>query len=438
MNLPKQRLLTVCMGLLLSLQPLGPAVGQAPEREAMPVQSPEEVFPPDAQVTPLLEKPAPPLPEGPVPIPEQVPTEEETSDREDLVDPAVQIERENALQTLKEDDILPPDLEGSDIITRALLAELVVYAVGYNTRLVSEFPFYRDVPLTHPSYRPIEVAREKRLIDYPDEHGFYKPDQPALFSEVYTAIGNALTAPLPSEDIGAEIAAGFADGDLLASELTVPVAKMTNSLFFPVLPEARAQIHLRPTYPITALEIAPFIVRMMQITGSHPETVAQATAGTVAVLPTDLILTVTPVTSLFRSRLAVGSTVHFALVSDAGPLTKGSRFTGKVESVTDGYTYNIHLTEVRTVDEDERYETNARLTIVFEEDDKKAFIVPGQVFEIETDQPLPIRERGAETPSSEPPPVPPEASSGNTSAPNSDPRSSESSGSAAEEEPDSP
>ncbi len=367
--------IAIALGLTLALLPAGHATGPLrPTGEAAP------------------QVPSPPVPTGPQGDSAQRPA--------DAVPPAVQTQRLQALNFLIRAGLLPPEsATRTTPITRAELARLIVGAIGYNTLMVSEFPFYRDVPVDLPDYAPIEVAREKRLIDYPEEHGFYHPGQAIRFAELYGALGKVLRPPAPSDSANRLTVESFADGNRLPAELVTPVAKMAYANFFPQTRQERHETYLLPQQEVSAPAIAPFIVRLMQVAGTHTQLEAALPSGAVAFLPAGLSMTVTPTASLFRSRLAVGDTVTFSLVNNAGPLIKGSRFRGRVESVADGSTYRIRLYEVRTVNEDQFFETNTILTLVFPEKDEKAFVVPGQVFEITSGAPEPpVSQPGAGNP----------------------------------------
>jgi len=104
----------------------------------------------------------------------------------------------DATQILVQQGIFPPEaLTRTEPITRAEWAGILVRAIGHNTKLYSEFPFYRDVPATDPDYVPIEVAREKKLTVYESDHGFYHPQKPVTYAEAYESISHAITGPPP-------------------------------------------------------------------------------------------------------------------------------------------------------------------------------------------------------------------------------------------------
>ena len=76
--------------------------------------------------------------------------------------PAPGPEQTDPFQDLSQKIFSPALRAQTQPITRAQLAEVMLKALDYDTTLVSEFPFYRDVPVDSPAYIPIELGREKK------------------------------------------------------------------------------------------------------------------------------------------------------------------------------------------------------------------------------------------------------------------------------------
>ena len=364
-----------------------PALPKGPDAESLPAgQRPKDI--PDSQA------PANNKPDSMRPVDETVTGQPATVTPN--VEPATEIPKSEALDYLIKQGVLPSDAFTRSSITRAQLANMMVYAMGYDTELISEFPFYRDIPASHWAYKHIEVARERKLIDYPDDHGFYKPEDAVTNGEVYTAISKVLTASVPAEDVNRQTVSGFADGAQVSSELVTPVAKMTQARFFPSDVADRKKIALNAGASATPANIAPLMVRLIQLTGSHPTEglAATDTNGFVAIIPAGTSMSIKPAGAIVRSQLAVGAPVNFVLTSEAGPLPKDSRLKGRVISAADG-TFKLNIFTVSTPGWKDSYEINAPLEITFPDTSENAYIDPDHVFEIKNGEPMPIQDKAA-------------------------------------------
>lgn len=270
---------------------------------------------------------------------------------------------------------------------RAELASILVKALGHNTELVSEFPFYRDVSKDYWAYAPIEVAREKKLIEHSDGHGFYHPEEIVTYADVYTAIAQAITGPMPSEEATEFLLKSFKDKADIAPEVAPAAAKMARVRFFSnrAMPEARRTL-LNANDSVYPEGLAPHVSYLMRLITRQAPLRAEV-AETLPVLPAGLSLSVSPATAIFEARLGVGEAVYLTLAAPAGPLPKGSRIRGQVrEARTNERTYIADLFEARTP-QGEFYQTSAELTLKFPPKEKLAFFVPGETFEVVTKLP---------------------------------------------------
>lgn len=284
------------------------------------------------------------------------------------------------LPVLVEKGIFPADSgTRTTPITRAELASILVKALEHNTTMVSEFPFFRDVPREHWAYVPVEVAREKRLLTDAYDHGFYYPDRAVTFGDVYRAISKAITGPPPSSDEAAHLLSRFVDLDELEPDDRMAMAKMARTRYF--WRNNQGDISSHWTEPVSPKDLAPLVASLMYLTEHKAALIPER--GTLPVLPPDISLTVTPSSAIFEERIGVGEVVFFTLVYPADPLPKGTRLRGIVRDVLPSKTYIIELTGARTP-EDQIYRTSAELSIIFPPREKTAFIVPGEVFQTTT------------------------------------------------------
>jgi|GEM_PF-2649813 len=288
------------------------------------------------------------------------------------------------IQVLVKRGVFPPDaLTRSTPITRAEWATILVKAIGHNTGLVSEFPFYRDVPANYPAYVPIEVAREKKLITYQNDHGFYYPAQPVTYQEAYVSIAQAIAGPPPTPEAVTHLLQGFPDWSQLSAKDAAAVAKMVRVHFFR---KPKPQTLLHPKEDVTFTGAAPLVTDLIHLI--QLRTPLQAEKETeIDTVPAGLNLTLTPMTSILEASLSVGQSVSFTLVNPIGPLPKESRFTGQVISATpSARTYTVELTQVKTPEGDE-YKTKAQFTIAFSPRSRITFLVPGELYSAITQLP---------------------------------------------------
>lgn len=283
------------------------------------------------------------------------------------------------VRQLTDNGILPADSVGRTTpMTRAELAATMVKALNYNVKMVSEFPFYRDVPLDHPAYVPIEVAREKQLILRDEDHGYYYPDKTITYADVYKAMANAIAGPPPVEEQAEQLLGSYTDQSELPTEMRLAVSKLARARFF-----HGETLHVNQ--PVTPEGLAPFMVDLLNLV-KHNEPLVETRLATVPILPAGMRLTATPTTAILEARLNPGETLYFSLVYPVDPLPKGSRLRGTVREVVDEHTYIVEINQVQTPD-DVIYQTSADLTLLFPPRKKVTFIVPGETFEATTRQP---------------------------------------------------
>jgi hypothetical protein len=316
--------------------------------------------------------------------------------------PVVQPDR---TQILVQKGVFPPEaMTHTEPITRAEWARILVLAIGHNTHLYSEFPFYRDVPTTDPNYVSIEVAREKKLIVYEDNHGFYHPQKPMTYAEAYESISHAITGPPPDPELWPHLLKGFTDSDQLPAKTKPAVAKMARVKFFRT-PKPQTELH--PNEAMTFVGATPLVTELIQLI--QQRTPLQAENETMlANVPAGLELTLSPTTSILETNLDIGQNVSFTLVNPVGPLPKESRFTGQIISATPAArTYTVNLTTVKTP-EGAEYNTEAQFTIGFSPRSRINFLVPGELFSAMNEYPKQGAQEVQATPPASTPSVEPQ------------------------------
>lgn len=287
-------------------------------------------------------------------------------------------------------------------ITRAQLAEVMLKALAYDTTLVSEFPFYRDVPVESPVYIPIEVGREKKIMEYPEDHGFYYPDKLVTYGELYRAISHAITGTPPAGARAEYLLRNIPERKALSSQHYQAVAKMAQSRFFEKT--WRHQTRFEPVgEAVTPQGLAPFVMYMMYLKEQRASVTPSDQVN--PQLPAGLKLIISPSTGILEARLKAGGRIRFQLVNAVETIPRGSMIRGVVQEASASRTYQIIFNSIRTT-EGLIYDTRAELSISFSTRDKLGFIVPGETFEVVTKAADP--DKGPlEAPESDPPPLTP-------------------------------
>jgi hypothetical protein len=282
------------------------------------------------------------------------------------------------VQSLVAQGVFPPNIRSGMPVTRAQWATILIRALRYDTALISEFPVYRDVPRDYWAYAFIESARNRELITDASEDGFYRPERPVTYADVYRAIAKAITGPPPSPERAAELLSGFSDRDALPEELKPAIATLSGTRLF----WSRERQALRPPWgdTVTPEGLAPLIVSLMYLTAGG----AALPPGEIPLpaLPANLVLPVSPLSAVFREGLSRDQGIPFSLVSPVGPLPAGSRINGIVRDV-EGRTARVGLVEAVTP-AGSRYRTRAELTLEFPRRARSAVIVPGTALQTGT------------------------------------------------------
>jgi hypothetical protein len=304
--------------------------------------------------------------------------------------PSAQKQKESALAKLVSLDIMPASMQTSPTapVTRAQLAEVLVKALKHNLDLYELFPFYRDVPRTHPDYAAIEVARETSLLTFQEDHGFYYPARPVRYRDLYVALAHALTGPNPVGEEQAHLLQPFGGAQAISFNVAPSVAKMARLRFF-VTETGHVDPQLKLNELVTPDGLAPLVSSLMHIIELRSMAVEESEDERGSLLPGGLSLVISPSTAIFESQLTPGQRVFFSLSEAVTPLPKESRVRALVQDVsTAQHRYTLLVDEIRTP-EDVFYRTQASLVITFPPRRRTNFIVPGQLLQTVTEA-LPI------------------------------------------------
>lgn len=338
-------------------------------------------IPPTSRISPAIEAPPANEPGGrsgaspPAARPEASPSSQA------LVPSTQSISVEDPLQVLSEKRIFSETLLGQTTpVTRAQLAEVLVKALGHQIDRVSEFPFYRDVSADSPAYPFIEVARAKKLLDYPADHGFYHPEQPVSFEVLYLALSHAITGAAPPPQRTEYLLRDMPGHQSFSPALRDALAKMAQSRFF-TRTRRYQTVFTPPQAFVTPQELAPLVHYLMFLNQRRapllgiPQVLPQ--------LPAGLTLQISPATGILEERLKAGGRIRFQVLNTVGSVPRTSTLFGSVTAVLPDRSYRIQFDNLRTP-EGQVYETRAYLSVSFSARDKLGFIVPGETFEITT------------------------------------------------------
>ncbi len=288
---------------------------------------------------------------------------------------------EDPLQTLAGKNIISQALLiQTTPVTRAQLAEVMVKALDHGTDLTSEFPVYRDVPLSHPAYAFIEVARAKKLMDYSEDHGFYHPEQLIRFDELYQTISHAITGAPPQPQRAEYLLRTITGHDTFSPELRDAVAKMAQSRFF-TRTRRYQTVFSPPEEWVTPQTLAPLIHYMMFLNQRRAPLLG--ISEVLPQLPPGLKLVISPATGILEDKLKAGGRLRFQLVNSVESIPRTSTLFGSVEAALPDRTYRILINNIRTP-EGQVFETRAQLSVSFSARDKLGFIVPGETFDVVT------------------------------------------------------
>lgn len=338
----------------------------------------------DADEARPLTEPLPPAPDGSdTPGKDSPPMNEEAAEAPSPLETSPNED----LARLVETGVFPEYALTQELpVERAQFAEVIINLLRHNRNYVSNFPFYRDVPLTHPQYRQIEILRERKLI--PNNHsftpaGFFFPDQPVTNGEAYRVFGRALAGITPSPETSDLILKPFDGTDDLPLPIRPVVAKLINARIIPVksFPDQILAVDEFLYFPV----LAEMSARLAAIT-SGQRFALPVDEEAFPALPEGVSLQIVPNSALFKSRMAVGDQVFFSTTEDVPGVPRGSRVSGTVTERLDENRFILTFTSVKTIDGD-FYRSRATLTLSFEAGED-AFIVPGvEPYTIVTDIP---------------------------------------------------
>lgn len=280
-------------------------------------------------------------------------------------------------------------------MTRAQLVTLLYRASQMNTPFVSEFPYYRDVPLNYWGYVALEGFRMREILpEAMGKNGWLYPDRPVtrleagvLLSRTFTPQWLKLThdeelSTLKAFSVGEGACPAWAQADLarvLYAGLLTPVS--------PPMDHPEQGFVLDLNMPLKRMDGARMVYQRALVEDADES----HTAAKKVALPSGMTLAITPTSAISAPQLAVGQSVFFTttqMVSipfTAISLGRGSRLGGLVTTLSsDKQEAELTFSQI-TVPSGESYLLSARLILRFVAGKNGvSFRVPGEVFSLST------------------------------------------------------
>jgi hypothetical protein len=295
-------------------------------------------------------------------------------------------------------------------VSRGEFSTQLAKALGYNTTIVSEFPVFRDVELKHPHYAAIEALRERKFITA-NQQGYFYPDQPISRLEAFISIANAFQGIAMTPEQAELILSNYtvdtelppADKIALARLLQEDIIHFSTSTFNPDSEVGSVKTPLYLTKPLDTIALASLVERTRYKAANANSLSSRNVETGLSDLPKDLIIELSPTQAIFEQDLSVGDTLYFiatqdvtvreedivklrpdkSILADLTLLPKGTRFRGRVVEKVSDHLWTLRFNQAQTPN-NYFYRTKALFPILFSMKPEKAFITPGQLFQITT------------------------------------------------------
>jgi hypothetical protein len=302
------------------------------------------------------------------------------------------------------------------VVTRAAFAQQLVQALGLPTQYVSEFPFFVDLPRSHPAYVPVEVLRERGFVNgFPN--GEFRPDEPVSRLDAWLTVSGALRGIVMDAASANQLLEPFEDREEVPSAARIPLARLIQEDLIEgedqetelapsdiVSKPARLNLERR----VTPEEVVDLMDGLRRKTAEPTRLASRTNDMHLPILPAGLTLSFSPTQAIFRDKLSAGETFYFltnqevAMTPESAAslypgipaeqvptilLPRGTRLRARVvEADVQGgrRIWTFRLNQAQTPD-NRYFRMKALLTLSFEPKDPNAFVVPGQVFTVQTD-----------------------------------------------------
>lgn len=295
-------------------------------------------------------------------------------------------------------------------VSRGEFITQLAKALGYNTSIVSEFPVFRDVALNHPHYAAIEALRERQFV-FANPNGYFYPEQSLSRLEAFRTIANAFQGIAMTPEEASLILSNYTldtelsppDKIALARLLQEDIIHFSSSSFNPDTEPGIIKPPLNLSKPLDTIALASLIERTRYKAANANSLSSRNVETGLSDLPTDLIIELSPTQAIFEQDLSVGDTLYFistqdvtvraediaklrpdkSILADLTLLPKGTRFRGRVVEKVSEHLWTLRFNQAQTPN-NYFYRTKALFPILFNVKPEKAFITPGQLFQITT------------------------------------------------------
>jgi hypothetical protein len=262
---------------------------------------------------------------------------------------------------------------------------------------VSEFPYFKDVPIKHWAYIPIEGFRTRDMLVLPD-NGYFKPDEPIDRLEAGVILGKTLTsgslkltpqevedtfkayhqplASVPDAD-RYDLARSIYGGFLMPVSHIVPLNASPHAFVLDL------------SAPLSRMDAARMVYRRARL--EHEELLGEER---MTWLPAGVQMVLTPTTALSSDQMSVGKTLFFSLVetvkvpSISAELLRGTRVHGRVTEISADKQQVVVSLNRANLPSGEFYDLATEMTISFQPNkNQQGVIVPGNQFTVTTTEP---------------------------------------------------
>jgi hypothetical protein len=282
------------------------------------------------------------------------------------------------------------------LMPRALFYQWLYQAAHLRNPFVSQYAYYRDVPVTHPAYRQIEAFRTQYPL-FLQTPGSFQPEAPLLRREAAYLYGVTMDASLlrlTPEEVTRILIRATAEVDQVEAAQSLSIAKcLYTSCLTPFsdaqLAQGKLSYHLEQ--PLTRLQAVRLIASRLQLDQWQLE---QPNVSDKPLLPAGIQTVLSPTSALSYQRLSAGQAVYFYLVRpvdfDENPdgqgavLPQDSRFHANVVALGGGQA-QVSFDQV-ILPSGDRLRVQGELTLVFPtKKNEDSFIVPGTQFGFQTE-----------------------------------------------------
>jgi hypothetical protein len=275
-------------------------------------------------------------------------------------------------------------------VTRAAFAEVLVKVMDYPTQYIVQFPTFRDVDTSHPAYPYIEALREKRLLWATNDQGYFEPDRPIKFLEVYKTFAHLLTERNLPPNMLNHYLEGISENfrKRLNAEQKQDLAKVARWNIIDLKQEIA--YHSKGNHNMYRDKLAGMLTNLVNQYRTT-ELVIQQRRRPAAFIPEGVTFALTPTAAIVKTTAQAGNIVYFqstapVTVSPTLTLDTGTRLRGEIQEEELGQQATIYIRFGQAITpEGKTYQANARLVITFPPNDKNAIVVPGNSFTVTTE-----------------------------------------------------